>query len=531
MRTSIKVLLLTVTSFLFVANVLRAQSWTPASPNIYFTGGNVGIGTTAPYGQLTVAGAGQASTSFSTSGSYLSSIVAGDVTGSTGSGGALLFAAGSGVWANNGVFAAIKSSVTNGIGPFGDIQFCTRTTANSSTTTLDSKMTILGGGNVGIGTTAPDRLLTVSGGNAGIYNTSPGLAFKNTASSNKMWDIGGYVNDFQINETNVATRLVVQAGGNVGIGTTNPLAKLHANNGSVLFDGTTGATPTSGAGTRMMWIPAKAAFRAGSTLGTEWNDASIGSYSVAFGSGTTASGSYSSAFGGGSNASGYLSSAFGTSTASGLQSTSFGSTTVASGEQSFASGFGTNASGKLSYAFGSSTVASGDYSSSFGISTTAQACASFVIGRYNIISGTTASWNVTDPLFVIGNGTSTSARSNALTVLKNGNVGIGTALVNNPNNYKLAVNGTIGAKAVKVEITSTTWPDFVFNKEYKLPTLKEIEQFIQQNGHLPEIPTAKEIETNGVDIGDLLKLQMKKIEELTLYVIELNKKIEAYEAK
>lgn len=113
----------------------------------------------------------------------------------------------------------------------------------------------------------------------------------------------------------------------------------------------------------------------------------------------------------------------------------------------------------------------------------------------------------------------------------NGNVGIGTTLATNPNNYKLAVNGTIGAKAIKIEITTTTWPDFVFNKGYKLETLKEIEQFIQRNGHLPEIPTAEEIETKGADIGELLKLQMKKIEELTLYIIQQKKRIDALEIK
>jgi len=106
---------------------------------------------------------------------------------------------------------------------------------------------------------------------------------------------------------------------------------------------------------------------------------------------------------------------------------------------------------------------------------------------------------------------------------RDGNVGIGTNLVNNPNNYKLAVNGTIGAKSVKVEITSTTWADFVFYKNYKLRPLHEVEEFINSNKHLPEVPSADEIEKNGLDIGDMLKLQMQKIEELTLYIIELKK--------
>lgn len=83
--------------------------------------------------------------------------------------------------------------------------------------------------------------------------------------------------------------------------------------------------------------------------------------------------------------------------------------------------------GTGSVAFGSSTAASGSYSAAHGIGTSAQAYGSFVAGRYNLISGSTSSWVATDPLFVIGNGVATNNRANAMTILKNGNVGIGTA--------------------------------------------------------------------------------------------------------
>jgi hypothetical protein len=109
---------------------------------------------------------------------------------------------------------------------------------------------------------------------------------------------------------------------------------------------------------------------------------------------------------------------------------------------------------------------------------------------------------------------------------RNGNVGIGTNLTNNPNNYKLAVNGTIGAKAVKIEITSSTWADFVFDKNYKIMPLNEVEKFINSNNHLPDIPSAGDIEKKGLDIAEMMKLHMQKIEELTLYVIELQKQIQ-----
>ena len=107
-----------------------------------------------------------------------------------------------------------------------------------------------------------------------------------------------------------------------------------------------------------------------------------------------------------------------------------------------------------------------------------------------------------------------------------GNLGIGTDLSSNPNNYTLAVNGTIGAKEVKVEITSSTWSDYVFSDNYKLKSLKEVENFINEKNHLPDIPTAKEVEDNGVNLGEMDAKLLQKIEELTLYIIEQNNKIE-----
>ena len=102
------------------------------------------------------------------------------------------------------------------------------------------------------------------------------------------------------------------------------------------------------------------------------------------------------------------------------------------------------------------------------------------------------------------------------------NVGIGT---NNPT-YKLSVNGNIRSKEVVVE---TGWADYVFDEKYVLPPLCEVEKFIQINNHLPNIPSASEIEKNGLLLGDTQKKMMEKIEELTLYMIEANKKIEKLE--
>ncbi len=127
-------------------------------------------------------------------------------------------------------------------------------------------------------------------------------------------------------------------------------------------------------------------------------------------------------------ASGDYSAAFGYSTeASAEKAVAFGDGTTASGSHSAAFGGYTTASGHRSVSFGTLTTASGSHSAAFGYSTTAQPYSSFVIGKHNEISGTKTSWITTEPLFVIGNGADASNLNNAVTVLKNGNVGIGVS--------------------------------------------------------------------------------------------------------
>jgi hypothetical protein len=101
-----------------------------------------------------------------------------------------------------------------------------------------------------------------------------------------------------------------------------------------------------------------------------------------------------------------------------------------------------------------------------------------------------------------------------------GYVGIGTT---NPQS-ELSVNGKITAKEIEVLITG--WPDFVFENNYKLKSLQEVESFISANGHLPNVPSAKEVEEGGINLGKLNATLLQKIEELTLYVIDQNKEIE-----
>ncbi|HLF64203.1 MAG TPA: hypothetical protein VI603_10635 [Saprospiraceae bacterium] len=313
--------------------------------------------------------------------------------------------------------------------------------------------------------------------------------------------------------------------GKVGINTTAPAAMLHVKDSSVLFTGTyplpisPGNPSVSGAGTRMMWYPDKAAFRVGNVTGTGatyWNKDSIGLYSVAMGQNTKAkgnysialggesiasgiqsiaigtlikaSGNYSTAMGNGPTASGYVSTAIGSSaiasgdfstaigastiasgnqstamgistTASGYHSTAMGNLTIASSEKSTAMGYGTKASGSYSISMGNLTNANGytstamgyntravgSYSTTFGRYTIAKPFASVVLGQYNDTSFINSLfWDLLDPVFIIGNGTDNSDRNNALTVLKNGNTGIGTI---SPQKLLHVSGGSSGATA------------------------------------------------------------------------------------
>jgi len=199
---------------------------------------------------------------------------------------------------------------------------------------------------------------------------------------------------------------------NVGIGSENPTAQLHVQGmgdgeGNVLFEGEIktepGNPPATGDGTRMMWYPDKAAFRAGRVTGTgaaNWNKDSIGNFSFAVGLNTRASGSNSVAMGQLSNASGNFSTAM---------------------------NWNTTASGNQSVAMGNVTIASGNRSTAMGSHTSAPSFTEAAIGSYNTLytPSSVSSWNNDDRLFVIGNGTSATNRSDAFMILKNGNTGIG----------------------------------------------------------------------------------------------------------
>ncbi len=113
-------------------------------------------------------------------------------------------------------------------------------------------------------------------------------------------------------------------------------------------------------------------------------------------------------------------------------------------------------------------------------------------------------------------------------ILQNDGGAVRIGNIATPSGYKFAINGKMICEEVRVAL-SANWPDYVFSDNYKLPSLHEIEKFIADNNHLPNIPSAKEVEKSGIELGEMNRKLLEKIEELTLYIIEQNKRITTLE--
>ncbi len=214
---------------------------------------------------------------------------------------------------------------------------------------------------------------------------------------------------------------------NVGIGTSSPKARLHVADSSVVFTAgdpflsVTPPVPVSGTGARMLWYAGKASFRVGFIDALQWDKDSIGTFSFASGYNTKAKNLYSTALGRSTIANGTSSLAAGYFTeANGSNSMALGSYSIATGDVATALGSNTLSSGFASTAMGFATYAKADYSTAMGVNTKARSNQSLVIGVYNDTTKLNS-------LFEIGNGTQDYARNNAMTVLLNGNTGIGTS--------------------------------------------------------------------------------------------------------
>jgi hypothetical protein len=315
--------------------------------------------------------------------------------------------------------------------------------------------------------------------------------------------------------------------GNVGIGTATPLARLHVADSAVLFTGpgtlplSPSAPPASGVGTRMMWYPQKAAFRVGNVNGGNWDMDSIGRYSFAAGYNAKATDLYAVSLGYANNAIDQY-------------ATSLGLLTTASGSGAISMGNLTTASGSHSTSTGNQTTAGGSSSVSMGFKTNATSFASVAMGRFNdtIAGSNPTSWVATDPLLMIGNGTAV-LRSNALTVLKNGNTGIGTSAPTEKLHVigNILASGTISPSDIryKKDIELIDHPlekiDEIRGVTYKMKT----DEF-PENGFSEQTQTgviAQEVEavlpevvvthTNGykaVDYSKIVPLLIEGIKEL-----------------
>jgi hypothetical protein len=312
-------------------------------------------------------------------------------------------------------------------------------------------------------------------------------------------------------------------------------------------------------GSQMFFYPRLAAFRTGSG---SYNDilgaGNIGLYSVAMGFNNSATGQSSLALvnnatavaescvaiGNGARAVQQDDMALGQSAiANGTSATAIGESSEATGVSSIAIGSAAHSIGDQSTAVGKSCQAEATSSSAFGFGSQAISNESLAIGmgvrtdsfrEFSLGSNNTngggnkTAWIVTDRLLSIGNGNPAGAASNAMVILKNGDTGIGKDVPTE----KLDVNGNV--KATNFISATTTYPDYVFekyyqgtskiNKNYEMLSIDDAEKYVKSNGHLKGVKSYKEIKNNdlNINLAEVSIKNLEKIEELFLYIVELN---------
>lgn len=400
------------------------------SSTLIFSLGNVGIGTASPHatGLLHVNTGANTTKGFLVTGSYDGS----SSVPNMGTGSRLMFYPGKAAfragyvdgtyWDNHnvGVWSMATGTFTVASGD-GSTALGINTFASGYGSTALNGWTIANGTHataLNYGTTASGDMSTAMGDRTvakgyastviGVFNDSLMAAGQTSLTANTPLFVVGNGD----NHTTRSNAMVIRKSGSVGIGTSDPntAALLHVNTGSSInrgflvtgnFGSAAAAVPNLGGGARLMFYPGRAALRAGSVTNTQWDNAKVGLYSVAFGFNTIASGQMSTAIGDAAEASGY-------------RAIALGSGTVASGTEATAMGFATVASGQSSTTMGDGCVAKGYAATVVGMFKDS------LITTNEVYFGRSAA----SPIFIVGNG-EYGARSNAFVVRKDGRVAVG----------------------------------------------------------------------------------------------------------
>jgi hypothetical protein len=408
--------------------------------------------------------------------------------------------------------------------------------------TPTNSLNILSNGNIGIGTTTPTSLLHLQNANV------PMISLYKTGVIT--WKIGNFDqltdNGFTIG-FNTTKAFYINSGGSVGIGTTSPTYPLTVGGP---------ATSLSGEETSILYLPTQTGGSYGGTVSqtlatpTAVSSATYyGSYAesgdntgitfnltgatglVGVGGGIvhrgtgTVTGSASLYAGGASSLNG------GTiTTAYGVYVNTIKNTGVtnsygiyqssANDKNYFAGNLGVGVTTPTStlHLIDNTTPVGG--TSGMLPSTTATPNGSIMLGATgtSLVStmGLYVASGVTPYFWIQPRNSSTVTYYNTVLNPNGGSVAIGTS---NPAGYMFAVNGSAVATSMTVKL-NVNWPDYVFKKDYQLASLQEVKTYIDQNHHLPEMPSAEQISKDGLNLGEMNKLLTKKVEELTLYLIE-----------